>query len=131
MTKKILKGYMKLKVWQKGLDLCSKIYSATANLPKSEMYGLSSQMRRCSISVPSNIAEGYGRYSQKEFLRFLKIAYGSLAELETQVLITRNLKISKSFDEELSDEITVLIKMIGKFISKISDKLSNTNHLAI
>ena len=76
------KGYEKLKIWEKAHDFAKKIYNVTAGFPKSELYGLTSQLRRASLSVPVNIVEGYSRRSRKEFLNFLNIAYGSLNESE-------------------------------------------------
>lgn len=83
----ITKGFKDLLVWQKAMLLVDDIFVLTSALPKEEIYGLRSQMRRAAISIPSNIAEGASRLTQKEFLRFISISHGSLAELETQVLI--------------------------------------------
>ena len=80
-----------LQVWQEGMALAKDVYAATASFPKEEIYGLTSQMRRAAVSVPSNIAEGAARGSKKEFLQFLIIARGSLMELETQILLSRDL----------------------------------------
>ena len=76
------KGYEKLKVWEKSHNFAKEIYNVTAGFPKSELYGLTSQLRRASLSVPVNIVEGYSRRGRKEFLNFLNIAYGSLNESE-------------------------------------------------
>jgi len=83
--------YQDLKVWQLAMDLVTQVYRCTATFPKQEMYGLTSQMRRSAVSVPSNIAEGKGRFSRKELVQYLFRARGSLLELETQVLIGRRL----------------------------------------
>ncbi len=80
-------SFHELKVWQLGMEVAEHVYRLTANFPKSETYGLSSQMRRSAVSIPSNIAEGQGRDSTKEFLHFLAIAFGSICELETQLLL--------------------------------------------
>lgn len=80
--------YKDLKIWQKAVDLSVKVYEMTRNFPKDEVYGLTSQMRRSSVSIASNIAEGSGRNSKKEFKYFLSIAYGSCSELETQMIIS-------------------------------------------
>ena len=85
-------SYRDLIAWQKSMKLVIDIYSATRAFPASEIYGLSSQLRRAAVSVPSNIAEGQARFSQKEFHRFLSQARGSLVEIETQLLIARELK---------------------------------------
>jgi four helix bundle protein len=79
------KSYTELLAWQKAMDLAVSVYANTRNLPKEELYGLKSQMRRAGISIPSNIAEGQARWSRKPFLLHLSIAHGSLCELETQI----------------------------------------------
>jgi four helix bundle protein len=81
------KSYRDLIVWQKAMDLVDQVYFVSGDFPREENFGLTGQIRRCAVSIPSNIAEGQGRNSQKEFQRFLKIALGSLAELDTQLEI--------------------------------------------
>ncbi|MDY6838821.1 MAG: four helix bundle protein [Thermodesulfobacteriota bacterium] len=83
----MLKNYKELKVWQRSYQLCLQTYGITKEFPEDERYGLSSQMRRAAVSVPSNIAEGYGRKTTQDYIRFLHIAYGSNCELETQILL--------------------------------------------
>lgn len=87
-----MKSHKDLAVWQRSLDLVSTVYSVTRTWPKEEVFGLTSQVRRAAVSVPSNIAEGAGRNSSAEFNRFLSIAQGSLAELETQLEIARRIE---------------------------------------
>lgn len=87
--------HKKLDVWKYSMDLVVHVYKITSNFPKSEVYGLTSQMRRCAVSVPSNIAEGAARNSNKEYNRFLAIALGSLSELETQLLIAERLEYTE------------------------------------
>lgn len=87
----MLKSYKELKVWQKSYQLCLHVYKITSGFPKGERYGLSSQIRRSAISVPSNIAEGYGRKTTADYVRSLYIAYGSTCELETQILLSWDL----------------------------------------
>ena len=87
----MLKSYKELMVWQKSYRLCLKIYKVTKQYPQNERYGLSSQMRRAALSIPSNVAEGYGRKTTAEYIRFLYIAYGSTCELETQLLLSGDL----------------------------------------
>ena len=101
-----LRSYKDLIVWQKGVSLVKKIYLATNEMPKEEVYGLSSQMQRAAVSIPSNIAEGQQRKNTKEFSQFLRIAYGSSAELETQTIIAKELykKINFSNVENTLDE---------------------------
>lgn len=86
------KSYRDLIAWQKAMDLVTAIYCATACFPREEIYGLTSQMRRAAVSVPSNIAEGQGRHGRAEFRHFLRLATGSLMELETQTLIAERLR---------------------------------------
>ena len=87
-----IKSYRDLIVWQKSIKLVTEIYIATKSFPTDEQYTLTSQLRRCAISIPSNIAEGYGRNSTADYKRFLQIATGSLFELQTQIEIAVNLK---------------------------------------
>ncbi|MEK7618471.1 MAG: four helix bundle protein [Patescibacteria group bacterium] len=90
--------YKNLIVWQKSMELVVEVYKLTSGYPSSEMYGLTSQSRRCSVSIPSNIAEGKRRETDKEFRRFLLISYGSGAELETQIEIARRLSFGKGLN---------------------------------
>lgn len=82
-----IRSYEDLRVWQEGIVLCERVYAFTATFPESERFGLTSQLRRAAVSVPSNIAEGWGRGSRAEYVRFLKIARGSLFELRTQLIV--------------------------------------------
>ncbi|TWT88305.1 hypothetical protein Mal64_17840 [Pseudobythopirellula maris] len=86
-----IRSHRDLNVWQRGMELAERVYALTSRFPKEEMYGLTSQLRRASASVPANIAEGNGRDSTKEYLRFLSIAVGSLAEVETFLELARRL----------------------------------------
>ena len=106
-----MKGHHKLDVWKRSIDLVTKVYDMTSSFPKEEIYGLSYQIRRASISIPSNIAEGAGRISNKEFIQFLSVAQGSIAELETQLIISKNLGYIKEVEGLLSelDEISRMI----------------------
>ena len=98
-------SYRDLVVWQKSMRLVTETYLVTEAFPKSEMFGLTSQLKRAVISVPSNIAEGQGRDSTKEFLHHLSIAYGSLMEVETQIQIAANLSyIMQSEADKLTDK---------------------------
>jgi four helix bundle protein len=87
-----INSYRDLKVWQLGVALTKEVYILTKNFPKHETYGLSSQMQTAVVSIPSNIAEGHARDSTQEFLRFITIALGSLAELETQLIVAEQLQ---------------------------------------
>lgn len=112
--------YKDLIVWQKSISLCEHIYKITDSFPTKEQFALTSQIRRCAVSIPSNIAEGQKRGSQKEFKQFLRIAYGSGAELETQLIIAQKIKYlsSSEFDEAnivLDEVMRMLNVMIKKF----------------
>lgn len=116
-----------LKVWQKSIDMVVEIYRTTSSLPKEELYGLTSQIRRASVSIPSNIAEGYGRFSEKELVRFLFISLGSASEVETQLIICYRLDYlqEKEFNylSQLNNEI---IKMLAGLIrSKNNGSITN------
>ena len=89
----MLKNYKDLKVWQKSYRFCLEIYRITAKFPKEERYGLISQIRRSAVSIASNIAEGYGRQTTKDYIRMLYISYGSVCELETQVFLAGDLEL--------------------------------------
>lgn len=108
--------YKNLNIWKRAVALATKIYKGTSCFPKEEKFGLTSQVRRCVVSVSSNIAEGAGRNSEKEFKHFLSIAYGSSCELETQMIIAQNLKfLNESEGKEILDEINEIQKMIYSF----------------
>ena len=92
----MLKNYKELKVWKKSYELCLEIYRITAKFPKEEKYGLTSQLRRSVVSIPSNIAEGYGRKTTSDYVRLLYISYGSICELETQILLAGDLNLIKN-----------------------------------
>jgi four helix bundle protein len=111
-------NYQELKIWQEGRKLVKSIYLMTATFPKEEIYGLTSQIRRAAISIPSNIAEGTGRNSDKEFQRFLDYAMSSLFELETQIILSHDLNyITLEEFEIVHLEVKSLIRMIVKFKS--------------
>ncbi len=114
------KSHKDLIAWQKAIELVTIVYRSTAQFPKEETYGLSQQMRRAAVSIPSNIAEGQHRKNIKEFLQFLRIAYGSGAELETQLVIAHNLYPAVELDKSnlLLDEVQRMLSgLIKKFES--------------
>ncbi len=90
-SSEMLKNYKELNVWQKSYEFCLKVYGITAKFPNEERYGLSSQIRRSAVSISSNIAEGYGRKTTLDYIRMLYISYGSVCELETQILLAGDL----------------------------------------
>src|SRR3989344_2126402 len=114
-----INSYKDLVVWQKGLELSKQIYLLTEEFPKEETYGLTSQMRRAAISIPSNIAEGRNRGTRKDFMQFLRISLGSTAELQTQVEIAKQLpKTAKYSYEKVEFLITEISKMLTSMIRK-------------
>lgn len=114
-------NYKKLEVWNKGIELASAIYKVTKNFPKEEKFGIISQMRRCSVSISSNIAEGSGRNSDSEFRQFLNISFGSCSELETQLIISQNLEyLTKDEFEEITAELNEIQRMLFTLIKKFS-----------
>lgn len=110
-------SYRDLIVWQKSMQLVKEVYLLTQNFPKEELYGLVSQVRRCAISIPSNIAEGKGRNSDKDFIRFLQISLGSLYELQTQLELSIQLGYVKDIDNLLNLSIEIE-KMLNTLITK-------------
>lgn len=112
--------FKELKVWQKSLDLVNRIYLDTKFFPKDEMYGLTSQIRRSAVSVPSNIAEGCGRKTNRDFNNFLGIALGSAFELETQLIIAKNLNY---LEERNFTEFETELKHIQNMIIKLQSTL--------
>ena len=115
------KNYQDLIVWQKAMDLVEMIYKVTKAFPKEEIYGLTSQIRRAAVSIPSNIAEGQGRTSLKEFQNFLSIAYGSLREVETQILIAQRIQY---VNKEQTEIIINQAAEVGRLINGLSNSLS-------
>jgi four helix bundle protein len=119
----IIKSYKDLIVWQKSMDLCVEIYSLTDFFPKPELYGLISQIRRCSVGIPSNIAEGYMRGHKAEYLQFLRIAFGSGAELETQLLLALRIGYLKEKEfNKVNDILQEVMMMLNKLIQKLIAK---------
>ncbi|MDE3235251.1 MAG: four helix bundle protein [Bacteroidota bacterium] len=116
-----IKTYRDLLVWQKSMSLVSEIYRFSKAFPSSEIYGLVSQLRRSAISIPSNIAEGYGRRSTGDYKRFLQIAVGSLFELQTQIEIAYRLEyVDESNFNFLSEKTSELDRMLHSLINKIN-----------
>lgn len=113
-----MKSHKDLTVYRKSVDLVVSIYKQTANFPPEEKFGLTSQLRRSAVSVPSNIAEGAARQGKKEFNRFLYISLGSLAEVETQLEISHRLALLQQ-NPELQDEIIHIRRMLLKLIKSL------------
>lgn len=113
-------SYRDLLVWQKAMTLVTDVYAVTQAFPSTEVYGLTSQIRRCAVSIPSNIAEGYGRNATGDYKRFLQMAVGSLFELQTQIEIAHNLNyITKDGYEAFAQKTYELDKMLYSLINKI------------
>jgi len=112
--------YRQLIVWQKAMGLVEAVYKMTTHFPKDEIYGLTAQIRRAAVSIPSNIAEGQGRRTTREFLNFLSVAHGSLKEVETQVMIARRLQFIR---QEGESELLELTAEIGRLMSGLANSL--------
>jgi len=116
-----IKSFKDLKIWQKGIEIVKDTYAMTEEFPRKEMYGLTMQMRRSAISVPSNIAEGFKRYHSKEYSQFLHVALGSAAELETQIIIAKELGfIKESKTEEILEKLDHLCRMTSSLLNKLN-----------
>jgi four helix bundle protein len=117
-----MKNYQKLKVWQKGMDIVASTYTIAAQLPPEEKFGLRPQITRCSVSIPSNIAEGSAKSSKKDYKNYLETSLGSTYELETQLLIMERLMFG---DKALRDSLLKMVdeeeKMLQSFILKIKE----------
>ena len=119
-------SYRDLIAWQKAMDLVTAIYRATAGFPRDEIYGLTSQLRRAAVSIPSNIAEGQGRQSTREFIHFLSIAYGSLNEAQTQILIAERLKYLNDSDcQSLIEQSYEVARIINGLSRSLTAKLTS------
>lgn len=116
-----VKTHKDLDVWKKSIHLVTTLYTTTSTFPKEEQFGLTSQIRRAAISIPSNIAEGAARRSKKEFSQFLYIALGSQQELDTQLIIANNLNyINNEIYDSISTELTIIGKMIAGLIKSFN-----------
>lgn len=117
-----MKTYKDLIVWQKSFQLCILIYKNSKQFPKEELYVLVSQMRRCGLSIPSNIAEGYSRKGRKEYSRFIRIAFGSARELETQLLLAKELGYLKEKEfAQINNLLEEVLKMLNALLSKLEE----------
>lgn len=115
-----VKSFKDLRIWQQGMEIVERVYKVSEDFPKSELYGLSAQVRRAAVSVPSNIAEGFRRKYTKEYKRFLSIALASYGELETQIIISKRLKYMSEPDyQDLLQEIDRQCRMIQTLLSRL------------
>jgi four helix bundle protein len=116
-------SYRDLIAWQKSIDLVTEIYRVTQRFPREELYGLSNQLRRAAVSIPSNIAEGQARFSSKEFHHFLATARGSLVEIETQVIIAEKLKyLEPAACQSILEQTAELGRILNGLIASIKPK---------
>ncbi len=113
-------NYKDLVVWQKSVSLATMVYEITKTFPTTERFGLVAQMRRSAVSVASNVAEGRSRGSRKDFVQFLRIAHGSLSELETQLIIAKQVSLEGKVDyTDIEKQIVEISKMLSSMISKL------------
>jgi four helix bundle protein len=119
-----IQSYRDLKVWQTGMDLAEQCYLVTRNFPKEELYGMISQIRRSSASIPANIAEGHGQKTRKEHIQFLYIAQGSLKELETHLILSKRVKLSSS---NVINSLLNQCESVGRLLSALIRALENKN----
>jgi four helix bundle protein len=117
-----INSYRELKVWQEGMTLAEKCYFLTRQFPKEELYGMVSQIRRASASIPANISEGYGRKTRKEYIQFLYIAQGSLKELETHLLLSQRIQLANKEDLNF---LLVQCETVGKILAALIRSLEN------
>ena len=114
-----MRNHKDLIVWQKSMALVKEIYQISRSFPKEEIYGITSQMRRAAVSIPSNIAEGYGRGHEKELIQFLYIALGSASEVETQLIICKEIGYLKEEEFERPNALNIeIVKMLSALINK-------------
>ena len=121
-----MKTHKDLTVWQDSIDMVTEIYKITRSFPKEELYGLTNQMRRCGVSIPSNIAEGAARNSEKEYIHFLYISLGSNMELDTQLRIARNLHfMTEDIFHGMIEQNSAIGKMLNGLINSIKNRRIN------
>ncbi|MGQ0761252.1 MAG: four helix bundle protein [Acidobacteriota bacterium] len=120
------KSYRDLEVWQKAMRLAKRIYQLTQKFPSEERFGLTNQLRRAAVSVPSNLAEGHARFGAGEFSRFLSITMGSVAELETHILLSNDLGYVRA---DTANEILAELDAIGKMLRGLAKSIERRRHV--
>jgi four helix bundle protein len=120
-----IQSYKDLKVWQKSMEIARACYEITKMFPKEEVYGMTSQIRRSAVSIPANIAEGYGRDSRGEYVQFLRIAQGSLKELETHLILAEQVKLTAL---DSTAEIQSQCDEVGRMLRSLIRSIQSTNH---
>ena len=129
MTNGPLRSYRELVAWQKAVALVTDVYAITKELPRAEIYGLTSQLRRSAVSIPSNIAEGQGRATKGEFIQFLCHARGSLFELETQIIIARKLGyIAPAVEGRVTAQVTEVARILNGLLTSLGISSRKTIH---
>jgi len=124
VEKKKIISYHDLEIWKRGIQLVKELYKITSEFPKSEIYGLTSQIQRAAVSFPANIAEGWGRESSKNYIQFLRNSRGSLFEMDTLIIIAYKLNyIDKKTLNPILNEIKELGKMLNSIIKKINERI--------
>jgi four helix bundle protein len=121
----VVRRHQKLEVWKDAIDLVESIYRLTATFPVDERYGLSSQLRRAAVAIPSNLAEGAARSSQREFSRYLDVARSSVVEIETQIVIARRLAMAPD-DANLDSSLDRVFARLSALIRRIAEKVAKT-----
>lgn len=122
-----IRSYRDLLVWQRAMDLVTSVYELTSKFPDQEKFGLVSQLRRAAVSIPSNVAEGYGRGRPQEYLRFLKISRGSLCEVETQLLLSQRLGyVNQQKGGSLQEQIDAVAKVLSGLIGSMERRVAGS-----
>lgn len=125
-----MRNHKDLIVWQKAIQFVQRLYEVTQTFPKEELYGITSQMRRAAVSIPSNIAEGFGRKHERELIRFLHVSLGSASEMETQLIICHHIHyIADEEFEELSNSNNEIIRMLTSLINKRAEYAADPKSL--
>ncbi|MDZ8183597.1 MAG: four helix bundle protein [Nostoc sp. ChiSLP02] len=124
MTDSKIRSYKDLKVWQEGMNLAEACYQLTIAFPKEELYGMTSQIRRAAASIPANIAEGYGREYRPEYIKYLRIAQGSLKELETHLLLSARANVRLT-DSQVVSPILMQCESVGRLLRALIRSLDN------
>jgi len=121
------RNFRSLRVWQLGMELAEQVYRLSQRFPKQEMYGLTSQIQRAAVSIPANIAEGHARGATKDFLRYLAIAQGSLAELETHLMLAERIKyVTSDLIVPILNQCTKEARMLRSLRSRLRERLRRT-----
>ncbi|MBE9036602.1 four helix bundle protein [aff. Roholtiella sp. LEGE 12411] len=122
MSKTPIQSYQDLQVWQEGMNLAESCYLLTRNFPKEETYGITTQIRRSAVSIPANIAEGYGRKTRGEYIQFLYIAQGSLKELETHMILSKRVNL---IEAQSIDSVLAQCQLVGRLLQGLIRSLEN------